>query len=343
MNLRKAFVVAKSVGKFGGVTIENIPALTKIPDTHVAVHMKASRINPADMDIASGLPFGSPVKKDYEEHNLAGVDGSGTISKVGSAVKDLNVGDNVFIYRQFTDIGTWAEEVCVPAKFVAKVPKSLSLEDIGALSLTAPTAYDSLFNTLKVQRGQSILILGAGGGVGFSAVQFAVHAGLTVFAYASRRDFDKLEKVGVKRCIDYRSESLESVLKPGDVDLVFDAAGKSSLSQLCRDLQPKKLCSIKHPNSEAMPGIGIELGWFWKTLLSLISFKDNRAARKSGVELLGQVTPAGHPTLLNSVAKRIDEIGGDKFQVSYTTISLGEIESAGGLTEKDVGKVILFQ
>ena len=74
-------------------------------------------------------------------------------------------------------------------------------------------------------------------------------------------------------------------------------------------------------------------------LFSVMSYKDNRAASKNSVELLGQVTPAS-ASLLKSVAGRIDAIG--DFQVGYKTISLDHIEAAGGLTENNIGKVILF-
>lgn len=345
MNLRKAFVVSKASGNFAGValqTIKGVPAT--IPPSHVKVQMKAARINPVDMDLAGGLPFAKKLSSFDEDSGIMGVDGSGTITQLGSGsgTDGLKVGDKVFVYRPFTDFGTWAEEVCVPARCVAKVPSTLSLQDAGAVSLTAATAYDSLFRQLRIgtTNNKTILVLGAGGGVGFAAVRFAVHAGMRVVAYAGARDFDKLKAAGVARVIDYKAQELGEVLSPGEVEYVFDAAGKSSLSQLMTDLKPSKVCtSVKHPNP--MEGVGVSLGFFWKSLFWLLAYKDNRTARKENVELIGQVTPAGHASLLSDVAARIDDM--DSFQVSYKAIPLSEIESYGGkLSEKDLGKVIVF-
>lgn len=349
MNLhKKALVITRVAGKFAGVSLRNIPTVTtNIPATHVKVQVKATRINPVDMDLAGGLPFGKTI---VVGEDIVGVDGSGTVLELGSAVANddknhhLQVGDAVFFYRPFADFGTWAQEITVPVQYVSKAPTSLLLQHAGAMALTAPTAYDSVLHQLKVESGRTILILGAGGGVGFCAVQFAVHAGCHVVAYASSRDAHKLKAAGVTQVIDYQTQELRDVLKPGEVDYILDAAGKSSLSQLMRDLQPKKLCSVKHPNPDAMAGVGIELNWFWKALLGAMAYPDNRAAGKAGVELMGQVTPADN-NLLKDVATCIDEIG--SFQAtSYKTIKLSELDETknggGVLSDQDLGKVILF-
>lgn len=342
MNIRKAVVIGKAgMKQFGGVSLQTLPVVIedKLPADHVLVRMTSARINHVDMDLAQGLPFVSSTKP-QDAAKVVGVDGSGTIVQVGTAVQQYKAGDNVLMYRAFTDFGTWSTHVSVPERFVAPAPKAIPLERAGAAALVAPTAYDSLFHSLQIEPGKTLLVLGARGGVGYAAVQFALDAGVKVIAYGGSRDEAKLVQAGCSRFIDYKTQDLYACLQPGDVDCVFDAAGKASLSELMKRLEPTKVCSIKHPNAAAMSGVGIELSWFWTTLLNCLAWWDNRTARAMNIELIGQVTPAGHPTLLPEVSRTIDKMGG--FNMSYTTITLEDIEAKGGLTDKDIGRVITF-
>ena len=90
-----------------------------------------------------------------------------------------------------------------------------------------------------------------------------------------------------------------------------------------------------------MEMVGVSLSWFWRFLFGVLAFKDNRTARKLGVELIGEVTPTDDQVLMREVGNSIDNIG--NFDLSYETLTISDIEVAGGLTEKDVGKVILFK
>ena len=374
----KAITVNKPASKFGGMVFQTLSrdaiVTSPFPADHVTIKMVSSRINPVDVGLAAGLPFAS-MKRPIQ---IGGVDGAGVITDVGSEVTDFQVDDEVFMYCEFSNFGTWADEIVVPASYVAKKPKSMTLQDTGALSLIAPTAYHALYNLLKIdqdvtpanneteetegtKKQKSILILGGAGGVGFSAVQMAVASGLKVIANAgSERSIAKLQKAGVHRVINYKTEKVVDVLMSakndgnnanagaradGDagedvehLDYIFDAAGKDSMSELIKKLRPTRICSVSHPNPDAMAGVGIELGWFWRTALSTMAWSSNWTAKKHGVELLGQVTTASG-SLLAATAEKIDSIDG--FAVDYKTISFSELE-ATGLDEKCVGKVITF-
>ena len=176
----KAIIRTRAGKNLSTMRVQDIPSPTPQAG-EVKIKMKASRINPADVDLMKGFPglkFKSP--------QIGGVDGAGEIIALGEGVTAFKIGDPVFFYRKFTDIGTWAEEITISAADIALIPKNMSLEQAGGLALPVLTAYESL-QSLEPQAGENILIHGAGGGVGFQAVQLAKAMGLTVIAKCRKK------------------------------------------------------------------------------------------------------------------------------------------------------------
>ena len=190
----KAIIRSKAGKEFSTMKVQEISA-PKISENEVKIKMISSRINPVDMDLMKGFPM---IK--YKNPQIGGIDGAGIILELGKNVNNFEVGDAVFFYRKFSDIGTWAEEISINASDISKIPSCISTEQAGSLALPLLTAYDSL-QKLNAKKGESILIHGAGGGVGFLAVQIAKILGLKVTATASENDFEKLKKAGVERCV----------------------------------------------------------------------------------------------------------------------------------------------
>lgn len=295
------------------------------------VKMVSSRINPVDMDLMKGFP-----SLKYKNPQIGGIDGAGIVTSLGKNVKGFNVGDKVFFYRLFSDIGTWAETITIPSNYCAKIPDSLSTESAGSIALPLLTAYDSL-TQLNPLKGQWILIHGAGGGVGFLAVQIAKKMGLFVIGTAGENDKEALLKIGLDKFIDFRKFDFESILKQGEVDLVLDVMGDSVLRKSIL-LKPKKVISLKLPDTEKMKKAGVELPGILKFLMKLMTSGIRKLAKKNGVELIGQITGA-NGSLLQSAVNFLD---GNLITRPFESIDFVGLKDKA-LSKSDIGKVIVFQ
>jgi NADPH:quinone reductase-like Zn-dependent oxidoreductase len=140
---------------------------------------------------------------------------------VGPGVKGLRRGDAVF--GNSPGWGTYAEFVATSCELVVSRPPKLSPVEAASVPLAAQTAWQGLFDHGHLQRGQTVLIHAAAGGVGTFAVQLAHWKGARVLATGSAANADYLRSVGADQAIDYRSTAFESVAT--DVDLVLDLVG----------------------------------------------------------------------------------------------------------------------
>jgi NADPH:quinone reductase len=137
---------------------------------------------------------------------VLGTDGAGTIAALGSGVHGFKVGEKVYAYSwDNPQGGFYAEYVAVPAEFVGRVPKGLTLTQAGAIGTTALTAIQGVDDALHVKSGEILIIHGAAGGVGTLAVQFAKLRGARVLATVSGEDEIALVKsLGADAVVDGR-------------------------------------------------------------------------------------------------------------------------------------------
>jgi NADPH:quinone reductase-like Zn-dependent oxidoreductase len=119
--------------------------------------------------------------------------------------------------------GGYAQYVIVKESEAAKKPKRFSHAEAAAIPLTALTAWQALFDTAKLTKGQTVLIHAGAGGVGTMAIQLAKWKGAKVIATASAANHDYLRKLGADVVIDYRAQKFEEIAK--DVDVVLDPIG----------------------------------------------------------------------------------------------------------------------
>jgi NADPH:quinone reductase-like Zn-dependent oxidoreductase len=166
----------------------------------VLVKVAATSFNPADVAFRAGylsemLPLRLP--------HTPGADLAGSIAELGPDVTGWKTGDAVVAFLPLADPGAAAEYALAPAGLLAAAPSSVDLADAAALPACGLTAWQALFEHAGLQAGQTILINGAGGGVGGYAVQFAHRAGATVTATASARSADRLRTFGADQLIDY--------------------------------------------------------------------------------------------------------------------------------------------
>jgi NADPH:quinone reductase-like Zn-dependent oxidoreductase len=186
----------------------------------VVVDVHAASVNAADWKFRSGA---------YERHSqkkfplIPGRDFSGVISAVGPGVIDLKVGEAVFGVLEAGREGTYCEKIGITAAIIAKKPETLSHVNAAALALTGLTAIDSVDNTLKLQRGETILIQGGAGGVAGFAIQFAKHIGARVITTTSAANRAYVKSLGADEIIDYTTQDFTKLVS--GCDAVFDTVG----------------------------------------------------------------------------------------------------------------------
>lgn len=180
----------------------------------ILVAVKAIAVNPVDFKVRAGTGKGEAVDN---PPRIIGYDASGVVEAVGPDVSLFKPGDEVYYAGDITRPGTNAEFHLVDERIVGQKPKSLSHAEAAALPLTTLTAYESFFDRLGIDRdggskGQTILIIGASGGVGSIGIQLAKHAGLTVIATASGPESTaRVNKRGADHVVDYRKDMVAQV------------------------------------------------------------------------------------------------------------------------------------
>ncbi|MGB5064582.1 MAG: zinc-binding alcohol dehydrogenase family protein [Candidatus Competibacter sp.] len=175
------------------------------------VAVKAVSINPVDTKVRA------PKDQVEETPRVLGWDASGVVEAVGPGVTLFKPGDEVYYAGDITRSGSNAEFQRVDERIVGLKPKSLSFAEAAALPLTTITAYEAFFDRLGIDRdgadkGQSVLIIGAGGGVGSIGIQLAKAAGLVVIATASRPETTSWVKaLGADHIVNHREPMVEQV------------------------------------------------------------------------------------------------------------------------------------
>jgi len=175
------------------------------------VSVQAVSINPVDTKVRA------PKDMVEETPRVLGWDASGIVEAVGPDVTLFKPGDEVYYAGDLTRSGSNAEFQLVDERIVGMKPKSLSFAEAAALPLTTITAYEAFFDRLGIDRdgankGQSVLIIGAGGGVGSIGIQLAKAAGLVVIATASRPETTNwVKELGADHVVNHRQPMVEQV------------------------------------------------------------------------------------------------------------------------------------
>jgi NADPH:quinone reductase-like Zn-dependent oxidoreductase len=183
----------------------------------VVIDVAATSVNAADWKVRLG------EYKHTKFPLVPGRDFSGTVSAVGEGVKDIALGDAVFGVCEPGQEGTYAEKVAVKAGIVAKKPSGLSHVNAAALALTGLTAMSAIEDTLKLQRGETILIQGGAGGVAGFAIQLAKHIGARVITTASAANHAYVKGLGADEIVDYNAQDFTQAI--ANCDAVFDTVG----------------------------------------------------------------------------------------------------------------------
>jgi NADPH:quinone reductase-like Zn-dependent oxidoreductase len=194
----------------------------------VLVRIAAASVNPIDYKRRAGLT------KDFYPMTfpgLIGVDMSGTVVKVGPEVENFTVGDRVFAMAD----NTYAELCVVRADVLADIPEGLDLIEAAALPLVTVTG-NQLLSATEIKAGQTVLVVGAAGNVGRSAVFTAKSRGATVIAGVLKRQFDDAKTVGADQLVATDDDTAIANLAP--LDAVADAVGGKTAEKLIAKVKP---------------------------------------------------------------------------------------------------------
>jgi alcohol dehydrogenase len=273
----KAFIINR-YSKSGGLELVDMP-VPEIKDEDVLVEVHASGLNLLDSKIKTGefkliLPYKFPL--------ILGHDVAGIITRVGKNVKKFKVGDEVYARAADHRIGTFAEFIAINEKDVAFKPGNLSMEEAASVPLVALTAWQALVERARVVNGQKVFIQAGSGGVGTIAIQLAKYLGASVATTASAKSFNLLEGLGADVIVDYKNEDFEERLS--NYDVVLNSQDRKTLEKSLNILRSGgKLISISGPPT---PEFANEMGvsWFVKLILSLVSARVRRLARKRNVD-----------------------------------------------------------
>lgn len=199
----------------------------------VLVRVKSAGVNPVDSAVAQGMlkdaiPAEFPV--------IPGWDVAGTVEENGFSAKRFSKGDEVYAYARRPTIqhGTFAEYISLPESYLAHRPRKISFEEAGGIPLVGLTAYQAIFEVGSLEKGQTLLILGASGGVGTLAIQLAKSVGAEVIGVASAKNHDYMKEIGADEVIDYSAGHVGKSVKnvaSGGVDLLFHCSRGTSLQE----------------------------------------------------------------------------------------------------------------
>ena len=168
---------------------------------------------------------------------VPGYDVIGTVAATGDGVDSTIIGRR---YAAVTKIGGWASAMILPADDLVAVPDGLDPTQAETVVVNGITAWQLLYRQARAQRGQTVLVLGANGGVGSTLVQLARHTGIRVIGAASQRHTDAVRALGAEPVAYGPPGFLARVraLAPDGVDAVFDNIGGPGIADSYRLLAP---------------------------------------------------------------------------------------------------------
>jgi NADPH:quinone reductase-like Zn-dependent oxidoreductase len=205
-------------------------------DDELLIRVHAAGVDPGVWHLMTGMPYlvrvmGFGLRK--PKMRVRGTDVAGSVEAAGKNVTQLKQGDQVY----GTCDGSFAEYACAKAERFAPKPSNLTFEQAAAVPVSGMTALHGLRDAGKLQSEQTVLIIGAAGGVGSYAVQLAKAFGAVVTGVCSTSKAELVRAIGAEEVIDYTREGFTDGTRR--FDLILDTAGRRPLSQLRRALTPR--------------------------------------------------------------------------------------------------------
>ncbi|HEY5615932.1 MAG TPA: zinc-binding dehydrogenase [Bacteroidota bacterium] len=323
-------IVLRELGGPEKLLLEEMPDPAPGPG-EVVIRLKTAAMNHRDVWIRLGKYAGITLPV------ILGSDGAGEISAIGLGVDASLAGKQVIINPSFEwgndpraqgpnfrilglqDPGTYAEYVKIPAANVYPKPAQLSWEEAAALPVAATTAYRAVVTRGQVKKGETVVVVGIGGGVAAFILQMAIRLGARVFVTSgSHEKIQRAQELGAEGGVNYRSpdwvKELRALIGGTGPDVVFDSAGGETFDQTLDLVRP----GGRVVTFGATLGPTKELAVrriFWKQLTILGSTMGKQQDFEQAIELYGSgglrpVIDKVFPlTDVQSAHKRMDEAG----------------------------------
>jgi len=233
----------------------------ELKEGEVLIRNKAAGVNPVDAAIVEGymegrLPHHYPL--------IPGWDLSGVVEERGFGSRRFKVGDEVYAYARRPTIqwGTFAEYTVIPESYLSKKPSGISHEEAGGMPLVGLTAYQALYTAGNLRKDQTVLILGASGGVGTLAIQLAKARGANVIGVASEKNHTYMKDLGADHAVTYEHTVVADAvleIESDGVDLIFDCTRGDTLQKSIKSLKNDgKLVSITKSKPDIKPNIAFK-------------------------------------------------------------------------------------
>ena len=282
----------------------------------VVVSVRAAAVNFPDTLIIQGLYQFKP-----DLPFVPGSDLSGVVKEVGAKITHIKTGDEVF---GFVANGAFAEEVLVSGLDYFLKPPQMSFEIGASFMMAYGTSYHALKDRARIRQGETLLVLGASGGVGLAAIELGKLMGARVIAAASTEGKLQLcKKQGADELINYTSEDLKARLKElthgKGIDVIYDPVGGTLSEVALRGISWQGRYLVVGFAAGEIPKIPLNLpllkgcqivGVFWGSFV----MKDPKSNLKNTIELMemyakGQLKPRIHATyVLEEATKALEEM-----------------------------------
>lgn len=266
-----------------------------IGDRDVLVRVRASAVAGDDWHLMRGLPYVARLATGLRrpKSRVPGREVAGEVEAVGRGVTELQPGDEVFGWCD----GAFAEFASTPEDTLAPKPANLTFEEAAVVPISGFTALQAVRDAGALQPGQSVLIIGASGGVGTFAVQIARAFGAEVTGVCSGRNAELVRSLGADHVIDYTTRDFTRDGK--SYDLIVDLVGNRPLTALRRALEPRgTLVMVSGTGGRLFKGTdrflrGLALSPFVSQRLRPLIHEDRRDDLLALTELVeaGEVSP----------------------------------------------------
>jgi NADPH:quinone reductase-like Zn-dependent oxidoreductase len=235
--------------------------LSRVPRPVIAPHEILVQVHAAGLDrgtehLMTGKPYAMRLGFGLRgpKNPVPGRDVAGVVADVGSSVTRFAVGDEVYGVAP----GSFAEYAVATEAKLARKPRNLTFAEAAVVPISGGTALQALEGVGRLTAGQSVLVLGASGGVGTYAVQLAKALGAEVTGACSTAKLDLVSSLGADHVIDYSRQDFADGAR--HYDLILDIGGSPSLTRLRRALTPRGTAVfVGSENSGNITGLGRQL------------------------------------------------------------------------------------
>ncbi len=327
-------VVSRAGGPLDGpdsLIDARIPA-PRAPRGHdLLVEVKAISVNPVDVKVrASGQRDGTD--------RVLGWDASGTVLAVGENATLFRPGDEVFYAGAIERPGSYAARQLVDERIVGPKPSSLTHAQAAALPLTGITAWEALFDKLRLTADSSgtLLVLGAAGGVGSVLIQLAkALTGVTIIATASRPESREWAlSLGADTVVDHSSKDLARQIldaAPGGVDWVFTPQSRGRIPLFTEVLRPfGEIVAIDDEKDLDLLALkGKAISWHWELMFTRPRYGYHLEAQHRALAAIAELVDAGR--IRTTATTMLGPIGAQALREAHRIVESGHA----------VGKVVV--